>query len=117
MAAAVRASQFLNRTSEREHLDTLLAGVRAGHSAALVLRGEAGVGKTALLRYAERQALGFRAAQTAGVEGEMELPFAGVHRLCAPMLDPRPGSLRQAAVSRCGSFHPGRGKWQVYPSG
>ncbi|HYH87787.1 MAG TPA: AAA family ATPase [Solirubrobacteraceae bacterium] len=87
MAAAVRASNFLSRISEREYLDTLLAGVRAGDSAALVLRGEAGVGKTALLRYAERQAVGFRTADTAGVEAEMELPFAGMHRLCAPMLD------------------------------
>jgi predicted ATPase len=52
MTAATRASELVNRESEREHLDELLGGVRAGHSAALVLRGEAGVGKTALLRYA-----------------------------------------------------------------
>jgi AAA ATPase domain len=87
MAAATGASQFLNRNREREHLDSLLADVRAGHSAALVLRGEAGVGKTALLRYAAQQASGFRTAQIAGVEAEMELPFAGMHQLCAPMLD------------------------------
>jgi DNA-binding CsgD family transcriptional regulator/tetratricopeptide (TPR) repeat protein len=87
MAAATGASQFLNRNSEREHLDTLLADVRAGHSAALVLRGEAGVGKTALLRYAAQQAFGVRVAQIAGVEAEMELAFAGMHQLCAPMLD------------------------------
>jgi DNA-binding CsgD family transcriptional regulator len=87
MAAATSASELLNRNSEQEQLDTLLAEVRAGHSAALVLRGEAGVGKTALLRYAARQAFGFRTAQIAGVEAEMELPFAGMHQLCAPMLD------------------------------
>jgi DNA-binding CsgD family transcriptional regulator/tetratricopeptide (TPR) repeat protein len=87
MAAATGASEFLNRNSERKHLDTLLADVREGHSAALVLRGEAGVGKTALLRYAARQAFGFRTAQIAGVEAEMELAFAGMHQLCAPMLD------------------------------
>jgi DNA-binding CsgD family transcriptional regulator len=87
MAAATRASEFLNRNSEREHLDKLLADVRAGHSAALLLRGEAGVGKTALLRYLARQASGFRVAQIAGVEAEMELPFAGMHQLCARMLD------------------------------
>jgi len=87
MAAATGASEFLNRISEREHLDTFLADVREGHSAALVLRGEAGVGKTALLRYAARQAFGFRVAQIAGVEAEMELAFAGIHQLCAPMLD------------------------------
>src|SRR5918992_1871143 len=87
MAAPTRASEFLNRNSEREHLDTLFAAVREGHSAALVLRGEAGVGKTALLRYAAQQAFGFRVAQVAGVEAEMELVFAGIHQLCAPMLD------------------------------
>ncbi len=51
------------------------------------IRGEAGIGKTALLRYAARQASGFRVAQIAGVESEMELPFAGLHQLCGPMLD------------------------------
>ncbi|HEX6715250.1 MAG TPA: AAA family ATPase [Thermoleophilaceae bacterium] len=87
MAAATRSSQLLNRISERERLDALLADASAGASGALVLRGEAGVGKTALLRYAARQASGFRAAKVAGVEAEMELAFAGVHQLCAPMLD------------------------------
>ena len=66
-------------------LDQLLANVRQGQSAVLVVRGEAGIGKTALLRHAARQASGFRIAQIAGVEAEMELPFAGVHQLCAPM--------------------------------
>ena len=87
MAAATGSIRFLDRDSEREHLDTLLAEARAGQSAVLVLRGEAGVGKTALLRYAARRAVGFRAAQITGVEAEMELAFAGVHQLCAPMLD------------------------------
>ena len=87
MSAATRASGFLDRKTEREHLDALLADVRAGQSAALVLRGEAGVGKTALLRYVAEQAFDFRAAQIAGVEAEMELPFAGMHQLCAPVLD------------------------------
>ena len=67
-------------------LDQLFASVRQGHSAVLVVRGEAGIGKTALLRQAVRQTSGFRIAQIAGVEAEMELPFAGVHQLCAPML-------------------------------
>ncbi|HET8949603.1 MAG TPA: AAA family ATPase [Solirubrobacteraceae bacterium] len=86
-APATRASEFLDRRSERQHLDTLLADVRAGNSGALVLRGEAGVGKTALLRYTAGQASDLRTAQIAGVEAEMELPFAGMHQLCAPMLD------------------------------
>jgi AAA ATPase domain len=51
------------------------------------VRGEAGIGKTALLRYAVRQAWGFRVAQVTGMEAEMELPFAGIHQLCAPLLD------------------------------
>jgi DNA-binding CsgD family transcriptional regulator len=67
-------------------LDRLLADVRQGDSRVLVIRGEAGIGKTALMRYAARQASGFRIAQAVGVEAEMELPFAGVHQLCAPML-------------------------------
>jgi DNA-binding CsgD family transcriptional regulator len=78
---------FLGRAGERALLDRLLADARAGRSAALVLRGEAGIGKTALLRYAARQAAGFRVVRVAGVEAEMELPFAGVHQLCAPMLE------------------------------
>jgi AAA ATPase domain len=85
--AATLASGFLDRTSEREVLDRLLANVRGGQSAVLVMRGEAGIGKTALLRYAARQASGFRVAQVTGVEAEMELPFAGIHQLCAPLLD------------------------------
>jgi DNA-binding CsgD family transcriptional regulator len=84
---ATLAPGFLDRTSEREVLDRLLADARGGQSAVLVMRGEAGIGKTALLRYAARQASGFRVAQVAGVEAEMELPFSGIHQLCAPVLD------------------------------
>jgi DNA-binding CsgD family transcriptional regulator len=85
--AAPLASGFLDRASEREVLDQLLAHVREDQSAVLVIRGEAGIGKTALLRYAARHASGFRVAQVTGVEAEMELPFAGIHQLCAPLLD------------------------------
>jgi DNA-binding CsgD family transcriptional regulator len=84
--AAQHPQAFRGRTSEREALDRLLEDVRGGQSAVLVVRGEAGVGKTALLRYVARQASDFRLAQIAGVESEMELPFAGLHQLCAPML-------------------------------
>ena len=72
--------------TERETLDHLLRDARGGRSAVLVVRGEAGVGKSALLRLATREASGFRVAHIAGVESEMELPFAGLHQLCAPML-------------------------------
>jgi len=81
------ASGFLDRAGERQVLDSLLAQVRDGQSAVLVMRGEAGIGKTALLRHIARHASGFRVAQVAGVEAELELPFSGIHQLCAPVLD------------------------------
>ena len=81
------SSGFLDRDSERDALERLVAGVCAGRSHVLVLRGEAGVGKTALLRHLSQAAQGCRIARTAGVESEMELAFAGVHALCAQMLD------------------------------
>ena len=84
---AARGTAFVGRTGERDALDGLLARVRGGQSEVLVIRGEAGIGKSALLRYAARQASGFRIVELAGVEGEMELPFAGIHQLCATMLD------------------------------
>jgi DNA-binding CsgD family transcriptional regulator len=77
---------FLGRTIEREYLDRLFENVRAGQSQVVVIRGEAGLGKTALLRHAVGQASGFKVAQIAAIESEMELPFAGLHQLCAPML-------------------------------
>ena len=84
--ASQRSPEFLGRTSECEVLDRLLEKVRGGQSAVLVIRGEVGLGKTALLRYAARRAADFRVGQIAGVESEMELPFAGLHQLCGPML-------------------------------
>jgi DNA-binding CsgD family transcriptional regulator len=80
------ARGFRNRISERETLENLLNDARNGRSAILVVRGEAGVGKSALLRAVLDQASGFRVAHIAGVESEMELPFAGLHQLCAPLL-------------------------------
>jgi DNA-binding NarL/FixJ family response regulator len=84
--ATRRRPVLLGRAAEREQLDRLLENVRAGESAVLVIRGEAGVGKTALLQHCAGQASGFRVARIGGVESEMELPFAGLHQLCAPML-------------------------------
>jgi DNA-binding CsgD family transcriptional regulator len=80
------SSPLLGRNAERALLDQLLEQVRGGHSGVLVLRGEAGIGKTALLRYLESKASGFRLTRCAGVESEMELPFAQLHELCAPLL-------------------------------
>ena len=76
-----------DRERERTVLDGLLGDVRAGHSAALVVRGDPGIGKTALLRYAIESASEFRVLRAAGAESELELPFAVVHQLCAPVLD------------------------------
>jgi DNA-binding CsgD family transcriptional regulator len=75
------------RRSERESLEQLVTSVRAGQSRVLVLRGEAGIGKTALLEYLASCATECRIARAAGVESEMELAFAGLHQLCAPFLD------------------------------
>src|ERR1700704_5127885 len=75
------------RRTECEALDRLIDSVRAGESRALVVRGEPGVGKTALLEYIVEQASGCRVVRAAGVQSEMELAFAGLHQLLAPMLD------------------------------
>jgi DNA-binding NarL/FixJ family response regulator len=65
----------------------MLGNVRGGQSAVLVIRGDAGVGKTALLDHCAGLASDFRVAHLAGVQAEMELPFAAVHQLCGRMLD------------------------------
>ena len=75
------------RRNECEAIERLLEGVRAGRSQVLVVRGEAGVGKTALLDYLVERASECRIARAAGVESEMELAFAGLQQLCAPFLD------------------------------
>ena len=92
-------SWMLGRRAECEAVDRLLADVRAGRSRVLVLRGEAGVGKSALLEYLLEGASGCRTARAAGVESEMELPFAGLHQLCVAFLDRLgrlPGPQREA---------------------
>src|SRR6266436_5404329 len=75
------------RTGECARLDELLAAARRGESDALVLRGEAGMGKTALLDYAAGQGEGCTVVRAVGVESEMELPFASLHQLCLPLLE------------------------------
>jgi len=78
---------LLDRHAERAALGRLLDAVWAGRSGVLVVRGVPGIGKTALLEDAIESASGFRVARTVGVESEMELAFAALHQLCAPMLD------------------------------
>ena len=81
------AMELIDRHAERDTLDRFVAAVRTGESQALVMSGEAGIGKTALLEYLAANASGCRIARTTGVQSEMELCFAALHQLCAPMLD------------------------------
>jgi len=83
-----RTTRLTGRRSERDVLDRLIDAVRAGESRALVVCGEPGVGKTALLDHlVGRAAADCRVARAAGVQSEMELAFAALQQLCAPMLD------------------------------
>src|SRR6201985_345988 len=75
------------RRDECAVLDRLLADARSGRSGVLVLEGEAGVGKTALLDYAVASASDLRVLRAVAVESEMELAFAALHQLCGPVLD------------------------------
>jgi AAA ATPase domain len=75
------------RRDELAVIDRLLEAAQAGRSGVLILRGEAGIGKTALLEYAIESASDFRPLRTVGIESEKELAFAALHQLCAPVLD------------------------------
>jgi DNA-binding CsgD family transcriptional regulator len=95
----------MDRLSERGVLDRFVADVRAGQGRALVVRGEPGVGKTVLLDYLAGRASGCLVARAAGVQSEMELAFAGLHQLCAPMLelaDSLPAPQREALRTALG---------------
>ena len=85
--SAWRMAGLAGRHAECGALDQLVEDVRAGDSRALVVHGEPGVGKTALLEYLAGHAPGCRVARAAGVQSEMELAFASLHQLCAPILD------------------------------
>ena len=112
--AVIRAPSFRGRARERVTLDGMLDSVREGACAVLVIRGEAGIGKTALMQYCARQASGCRVTQIAGVESELEMPLAAVHQLCAPMLDhlgalpePQQQALRVALGAEAGNLRIG----------
>jgi len=81
------AATLVDRRSECRALDQLVADVLAGESRVLVLRGDAGVGKSALLAYLSDRVAGWRVARAAGVESEMELAYSGLHQLCGGILD------------------------------
>jgi DNA-binding CsgD family transcriptional regulator len=94
-----RRVMLWGRRQQCDALDGLLAEVRTGRSRVLVIRGEPGIGKTALLGYAAEAAQGFQVARAGGAESEMELPFAALHQLCGRMLgrlDRLPGPQRDA---------------------
>jgi DNA-binding CsgD family transcriptional regulator len=87
MAAQLPMAALSGRETECARVDQLLAEAQPGRSAVLVVRGEPGIGKSALLEYAAERAEGRRVLRAAGVQWEMELPFAGLHQLCAGLLD------------------------------
>ncbi len=102
---------LLGRHTERATIEQVLTRAQAGQSGALVVRGEAGIGKTALLEYAldSATASGFRVEYAAGVESETQFAFSGLHQLCAPLLD-RAGALpdpQQAALGVAFGMHGG----------
>ncbi|HMD92482.1 MAG TPA: AAA family ATPase [Trebonia sp.] len=82
-----RGADLTDRRVERDALDRLVDAVAAGESRVLVVRGDPGVGKTALLEYLVDRTSRCQVARAAGVQSEMELAFAGLHQLCAPMLE------------------------------
>lgn len=103
--------ELVGRRAERDLAGQLLAGARAGHSAALVVRGEAGIGKTALLGHIRDTAVssGFRVEHAVGAESETQFAFSGLHQLCAPLMD-RAGALpdpQQAALGVAFGLHAG----------
>jgi DNA-binding CsgD family transcriptional regulator len=89
MVEGAQSRQLFGRQREIAVLERLLNTVREGHGAVLIVDGESGVGKTALLQYASGAAQDFRVVRTAGVEGEMELDYAALQQLCSPLLEYR----------------------------
>ena len=98
------------RDAERSRIGELLDGARQSRSGALVLRGEAGVGKSALLRDARERGAGMQVLSGAGIESEAQLPFAALHQLVRPILghveslpQPQAGALRGALGLEAGT--------------
>lgn len=87
--SGARQSSLLGRRAEIAMVEQLLAGAKTGQSGVLVVRGEAGIGKTALLEHVRDTATrsGFRTESVAGIESETQFAFSGLHQLCAPLLD------------------------------
>src|ERR1044072_99318 len=101
---------FVGREQERARIDRLLQEARSGKSGALLLHGEAGIGKTALTRGAIGQAAGMRVLRARGIETESDIPFAGLAELVTPLLDRlddipevQAGALRGGGPARAGA--------------
>jgi DNA-binding CsgD family transcriptional regulator len=104
------STMLLGRESEQRAVDDLLEGARAGRSGVLIVRGEPGIGKTALLAYAAERAEEMKPLRSVGIEAEHELPFAGLHQLlrpCLGLLDRLPAPQAAALEGALGlSFDP-----------
>jgi AAA ATPase domain len=87
VAEPVQRKHLRGRAAECAQLDDLVSAIRRGESRSLVLRGEAGIGKTALLEYLIASAPDATVVRAVGVQSDMELPFASLHQLCGPLLD------------------------------
>src|SRR5215831_9275567 len=87
LPGAGRRALLRGRASECALLDELASAIRRGQSRSLVLRGEPGIGKTALLEYLIAEASDLTVVRAVGVESEMELAYASLHQLCGPLLD------------------------------
>src|SRR5947209_10727932 len=83
---AERPASLIDRERERAEIDRLLENARAGVSGSLVIRGDAGIGKSTLAEYAGRQATGMIVLRTVGVAAESDLPFAGIYGLLRPVI-------------------------------
>src|ERR1700682_5338810 len=108
------------RNEQCRLIDALIAEARRGRSRVMVLRGEPGIGKSALMQYAAETGPDFHVARADGVEAEMELPYAAVHQLCRPIrdrLDRLPGPRRPRCASPwvCAPDHRRTGSWSALP--
>jgi hypothetical protein len=114
-----RGRPLIGRAAECGELDSLLEALRRGESRSLVIRGEAGVGKTALLGYLTEQAADCRVISVTAVQWEMELAFAALHQLCAPVLDeldvlPGRSVRRWGSRSGCARVRCRTGSWSAW---
>src|SRR4029079_10794008 len=119
MGARLEAG-LVGRREEQDRIAALLAGARSGQSGVLVIRGEAGIGKTALLSHMAAAASDFRVLHVCGSELEMEFPYAGVQQLCGPLLafvaqlpEPQQRALEVSLGLKDGDLP--TGCWSVWP--